>query len=285
MCSLRISEALRTSAPEGTLAAFTESTRAVAETVGLARELGAAVTERARNAQVALRGMLERVVEDQLIDIEVMRLAHRQIADLAVMFGRAARARDDLMRWVTLRRGITDARTDGLAPILNAYDEANEPYLGLEDAYDRVLYRSLARRVLEINPGLGETSALSLDDIRTRFRDLDERIMAMRRQALISDLAAIPIPQGIQSPRKGECTEAMLIQNEIAKKKNHIPIRDLIERAAKAISAMKPCTMMSPASVAQFLKPGQSFDLVVIDEASQMRPEEAIWLSPVLARQ
>ena len=48
--------------------------------------------------------------------------------------------------------------------------------LGLEDAYDRVLYRSLARRVLEINPGLGETSALSLDDIRTRFRDLDQRI-------------------------------------------------------------------------------------------------------------
>ena len=99
--------------------------------------------------------------------------------------------------------------------------------------------------------------------------------MDMHRQALISDLAASPIPR-IQSPRKGECTEATLIQNEITKKKKHIPIRDLIERAANAIRAMKPCTMMSPASVAQFLKPGQSFDLVVIDEASQMRPEEAI---------
>ena len=34
---------------------------------------------------------------------------------------------------------------------------------------------------------------------------------------------------------------------------------------------------MSPSSVAQFLEPGSvEFDLVIIDEASQMRPEEAI---------
>ena len=40
---------------------------------------------------------------------------------------------------------------------------------------------------------------------------------------------------------------------------------------------MKPCFMMSPLSVAQFLKPGGlRFDLLVIDEASQMRPEEAL---------
>jgi hypothetical protein len=113
--ALRTSEALRSSAPEGTLAAFTEPASAIIETVGLARGLGAAVTECARKAQATLRRMLERVVEDRLIDIEVTRLAHRQIADLADMFGRAARARDDLMRWVTLRRGIADARADGLA--------------------------------------------------------------------------------------------------------------------------------------------------------------------------
>jgi very-short-patch-repair endonuclease len=35
--------------------------------------------------------------------------------------------------------------------------------------------------------------------------------------------------------------------------------------------------MMSPASIAQFIRPGGAeFDLVVIDEASQMRPEEAL---------
>ena len=40
---------------------------------------------------------------------------------------------------------------------------------------------------------------------------------------------------------------------------------------------MKPCLMMSPLSIATFLPPGQfSFDLVVMDEASQITPADAI---------
>ena len=43
------------------------------------------------------------------------------------------------------------------------------------------------------------------------------------------------------------------------------------------MQALKPCFMMSPLSVSQYLKPtGLSFDLLVIDEASQMRPEDAL---------
>jgi superfamily I DNA and/or RNA helicase len=54
-------------------------------------------------------------------------------------------------------------------------------------------------------------------------------------------------------------------------------VRDLLLRAGAAIQEMKPCWMMSPASLAQFVRPGGAeFDLVVIDEASQMRPEEAL---------
>ena len=45
----------------------------------------------------------------------------------------------------------------------------------------------------------------------------------------------------------------------------------------RAVQALKPCFMMSPLSVAQYIKPGAlRFDLLVIDEASQMRPEDAV---------
>jgi len=48
-------------------------------------------------------------------------------------------------------------------------------------------------------------------------------------------------------------------------------------RAGRAIQGLKPCFMMSPMSVAQFLAPGRlAFDLVVMDEASQLRPEDAL---------
>ena len=49
-----------------------------------------------------------------------------------------------------------------------------------------------------------------------------------------------------------------------------------MDRAGNAVQALKPCFMMSPMSVAQYLRPGGlRFDLLVIDEASQMRPEDA----------
>src|SRR5262245_23985445 len=68
-----------------------------------------------------------------------------------------------------------------------------------------------------------------------------------------------------------------LLLNEFAKERKFVPVRDLIARAGKAILAMKPCFMMSPLSLAKFLPPGSiEFDLLVIDEASQMRPEDAL---------
>jgi len=68
-----------------------------------------------------------------------------------------------------------------------------------------------------------------------------------------------------------------LINNELGKKTRHIPIRQLINRAGDALLALKPCFMMGPMSAAHYLKPGQlQFDLVVMDEASQVKPEDAL---------
>ncbi|WP_164591532.1 AAA domain-containing protein, partial [Pseudomonas viridiflava] len=53
--------------------------------------------------------------------------------------------------------------------------------------------------------------------------------------------------------------------------------RKLVERAAPALTALKPVFMMSPLSVAQFLPPGAlEFDLLVMDEASQIQPVDAL---------
>jgi very-short-patch-repair endonuclease len=56
-----------------------------------------------------------------------------------------------------------------------------------------------------------------------------------------------------------------------------MPIRQLMKRAGAAIQALKPVFMMSPLSVAQFLEPGAlEFDLLMIDEASQIQPVDAL---------
>ena len=50
-----------------------------------------------------------------------------------------------------------------------------------------------------------------------------------------------------------------------------------MQRVGPAVQRIKPVFLMSPISVAQFLPPGEmKFDLLVIDEASQIRPEDAL---------
>src|ERR1700733_5664755 len=100
------------------------------------------------------------------------------------------------------------------------------------------------------------------------------RLYSERVAALIDKR---PVPYGNQSGPVRTWTEMALIANEINKQKRHIPMRQPMLRSANALVALKPWFMMGPLSVAQYLAPGQlKFDLVVMDEASQLKPEDAI---------
>lgn len=67
-----------------------------------------------------------------------------------------------------------------------------------------------------------------------------------------------------------------ILRNEFNKQRRHLPLRKLLEQAGEIIVQIKPVFMMSPLSVAQFLKPETlKFDFVIFDEASQVKPIEA----------
>jgi very-short-patch-repair endonuclease/DNA polymerase III delta prime subunit len=77
-------------------------------------------------------------------------------------------------------------------------------------------------------------------------------------------------------PKLGGGGELHIINREINKKRKHMPIRRLMNEAGRAIQAIKPVFMMSPMSIATYVPPGSvQFDLVVFDEASQVKPVDA----------
>ena len=101
--------------------------------------------------------------------------------------------------------------------------------------------------------------------------------MEIRRRAISARLMLRRPPEGIRSPRVKEMTELTLLARCISMQTRHPSIRDVTARAGAALQALKPCFMMGPLSVAQYLAPGiLNFDLVIMDEASQIRPEDAI---------
>jgi hypothetical protein len=99
---------------------------------------------------------------------------------------------------------------------------------------------------------------------------------ALERRRLSENVSNIVAQHRSQLPQ-GAQGEMGIIRSEIARKRGHMAIRKLFERAGSAVQRIKPVLLMSPVSVAQYLPPGAlTFDLLVMDEASQVRPEDAL---------
>ena len=159
-------------------------------------------------------------------------------------------------------------------------EQISERMLGPDDCesfYRSTLYESIARELIKKHSELGSFTRTNYENIVHRFVELDKKIMKRTTERIAYNLSQKSIPHGISSGRKAEYTQLSLISHEISKKKRHIPIRQLVKRAGYALQALKPCFMMSPLSVAQYLAPGNiKFDVVVMDEASQIRPADAL---------
>jgi len=64
---------------------------------------------------------------------------------------------------------------------------------------------------------------------------------------------------------------------ERQKQRAHMPVRQLVQAMPTLLPKLKPCLLMSPLSVSQYLDAGFSqFDLVIFDEASQIPVWDAV---------
>jgi hypothetical protein len=132
----------------------------------------------------------------------------------------------------------------------------------------------LARRA---SPEFGRQNGATLEALRRRFAERDRaKINSDRSVVTASLLQNVPASGSDAGPRSG-WTGMALLRNEFPKQRRFAPVRGLLSRAGGSIQSLKPCFMMSPLSLAKFAKPGQlKFDILVVDEASQMKPEEAL---------
>lgn len=137
-------------------------------------------------------------------------------------------------------------------------------------------YREWAYYILRSNKLLSKFNGKIYETYLKKFRDIDSKIGSLYAKEHALSLSKNKAPSG-KSGRVSEKTEMQLIRNEINKQMRHIPIRQTIKRSPNAIRALKPCFMMSPLSVSQFIDPSQEpFDLMIMDEASQILPEDSL---------
>ena len=93
----------------------------------------------------------------------------------------------------------------------------------------------------------------------------------------MEDVQQLILSRHFEQLPRGAVGEMGFIRGEIGRKRGHKPIRRVMKAAGSMLQRIKPVFLMSPISAAQFLPPGSvDFDLLLIDEASQVRPEEAL---------
>src|SRR3984957_706244 len=120
-------------------------------------------------------------------------------------------------------------------------------------------------------PGLFQFYGPRHDSIIDEFRALE-----IKRRGTAEDI--VRARHAANMPR-GNYGAMNVIRAEIRRRRGQMPIRKLFKTAGETLQRLKPVLLMSPISVAQFLPPdAAAFDLLVIDEASQVRPEEALGL-------
>jgi len=182
-----------------------------------------------------------------------------------------------LMTWVDYRKVKERLTSEGLEEIVNKLEKKQVVTKNLKKILSLCINHQLAKEIFTENQYLSNFSGLEQNAIRNKFREYDHKLQLLQRKKITFRASKTKTIAGVSSGRVSSYTEMGLITHEVGKKKKHIPVRSLIKRAGKSIQALKPCFMMSPMSVAQYLEPGcLEFDLVVMDEASQIRPEDAL---------
>lgn len=135
--------------------------------------------------------------------------------------------------------------------------------------FDLTWYSGLIQGIYAKEPLLQRFDRIQHEHQIQRFRDLD--LMSMQHAQ--TQLAA---QVWNRKPGIGQPGEMAVLRFQINRRRNHMPIRQLMEKAGRAIQQIKPVFMMSPMSIANFLPPGKvTFDVVIFDEASQVKAVDA----------
>lgn len=190
--------------------------------------------------------------------VELKRIIHSWIINIDSVI--------DVVRYNSL---VHEFKNEGMEDLLNYYYDTNKvEYLDLILSFE--YYDALINYAYSLNSTLSSFKEFKIERLISLFKELDAKMMVENIKKVLK------VHYSLMPKINDNSKDMALIRRELNKKRNKMPIRRLLLKASSAILKIKPVFMMSPISVASFLPPKEVvFDLVVFDEASQVRPVEA----------
>ena len=175
----------------------------------------------------------------------------------------------DLAEWDAYQEATSELAEHGLARTLGQLVERRAPDTAVEPTVEWALLQAWSESLIATDARLR----------RHRSADREARVQAFKEMDRGQvERSHINVAAACSARRPSSMTggSAQLIRREAQKKTRHLPIRELLARTHEVVQELKPCFMMSPLSVSQFLPGDMAFDAIIFDEASQVLPSDAI---------
>ena len=177
-----------------------------------------------------------------------------------------------LHRWIDLVQVLRPLEPEPLGAFRGQLLSGSISGEDASDAFERALLRATLIVV-------GEEHQFDVFDPASHDRQVTRFVSQLKeREQLLRSI----IPAMLHSSRSFDAASTVgsvgQLRTELnAKRRGARSVRDLLTKYPELIVELTPCFLMSPDSVAKFLVPGKiRFDMVVFDEASQIRVAESI---------
>lgn len=229
------------------------------------------VTQTLEPCHSAFQRLMTAVKLDPSVAFDSADPADVLISTVRARFAAWPAAFESLPAWIAFQHQMKRTTEIGLGEVSSQLYNGRLHPRNAVDLFDKVRFETALSAVIASHSILQTFNGAAHDRKVAEFRNLDlARI----------DFARYEVAQAHyeQIPRVSTTSGGLgIVQREMQKKRSHLPIRKLMEKAGAAVQSIKPVFMMSPLSVAQFLPPATvKFDLVLIDEASQVEPVDAL---------
>ena len=180
----------------------------------------------------------------------------------------------DWTAYARARKVAMAAGLDGVVAQIEAETVADDRVVG---AWERALHAAVAEAGVAGAPPLARFHGATHQARIAEFVELDRAQLGIARARAIARLAE-RVPKVTGDVAEGG--EIGVLLHEAKKQRRHRPLRALFRDIPNLLTRLKPCLLMSPLSVAQYLDPERDalagFDVVVFDEASQIPTSDAI---------
>jgi hypothetical protein len=178
-----------------------------------------------------------------------------------------------LQRWCSWVQVKQEAQASGLAGFVTALESAFLKPSELRGAFEVNYSRWWLDHIVSADEVLRTFVSAEHERRIEDFRTLDDSYTGLTKKLIRARLyASTPTVDSVAVD-----SEWGILRHEMTKRRRHLPLRELMGRIPTVVTALTPCLLMSPLSIAQYLAlSSAAFDVVVFDEASQITVWDAV---------